>query len=107
MAIIERGNEYIDTQAEARQAAWDKRFPTDSVYYADLRHWAISEYLNGSESSREATAEAYVDELCNSITTKTLDDLLTTPEGFQSREGFVKFLMELSEDAFREACCDE
>lgn len=107
MAIIERGNEYIDTQAEARQAAWDKRFPTDSQYQSELRDWAISEYLNGSESSREATTEAYIDELCNSINTKTLDKLLTTFDGFQCRDGFINFLMDLSEDAFREACCDE
>ena len=107
MAIIERGNEYIDTQAEARQAAWDKRFPTESQYESELRDWAISEYLNGSDSHRSQTLETFIDEFTNDLDESVLDHVLRFHKSFEFREYFVKFLMELSEDAFREACCDE
>lgn len=107
MAIIERGNEYIDTQAEARQAAWDKRFPTDEQYYSELHDWAISEYLNGSESSREATIDSFVDDLCNNITPKAMDDVVRFHTSLEFRDLFINHLCQISEDAFREACCDE
>ena len=94
MAIIERGNEYIDTSAEALDRLWFA-YTESGSYDADLQDFVIEQLANNSDVQAVAA-----DWIANELTEPHIMILLAEGSFRGLPERFTSFLTEHLRDAY-------